>query len=147
MRLKPYIVLWKRSCCMNTTLSNIYCKCSLIQSKILNYTCTKTTELSLLIMGNDVTLTQYLDIYLIWHNHKKALDYDGNVLPRSVKSRMCNIFEKKNSKTLLLLNKQWLQKNLSFFRRFNKSVKTLKYYISLEPCLLIYFSSDWYYPF
>lgn len=45
-------------------------------------------------MCNTVMLTRYLDIYLQHYDKKKALDYDGNGLPRSFKSILCRIFEK-----------------------------------------------------
>lgn len=50
-------------------------------------------------MCNTVMLTRYLDICLQHYDKKKALDYDGNGLPRSFKSILWRIFEKNNNKT------------------------------------------------
>lgn len=68
---------------MNTTVGDLHCKYPVLQTKSFIYACTKS-------LSKKVCAIQLC--YNIMT--KKALDYDGNGLPRSFKSFWCRTFEK-----------------------------------------------------
>lgn len=76
---------------MNTTVGDLHCKYPVLQTKSFIYACTKS-------LSKKVCAIQlcWPDIWIYIYNimTKKALDYDGNGLPRSFKSILCRTFEK-----------------------------------------------------